>query len=220
MSESAWPVVEAWIREASNPVEVLAPDEAQKERALRDTQVTVRSPIGAIVYHTGGLLVDHGWLRLLGSGNPKLTRSLPEWNRSRATDEHGKSCGFLLVADDVVGGFFALNGGAFPGASGEVSYFAPDTLRWEPLNDMGYSDFLVWSLSSKLGRFYESMRWPGWQSEVGALLGGQAFSFYPSLWTKEGKEIAKCSRKPCPVEEIFSLNVVELPRRLGSGGET
>ena len=39
MSESAWPVVEAWIREASNPVEVLAPDEAQKERITFD-QVT------------------------------------------------------------------------------------------------------------------------------------------------------------------------------------
>lgn len=220
MSESAWPLVESWIREASNSVEVLPADETQKQQALRDTGVTLRSPMGAIVYCTGGLLVDRGWLRFLGSGNAKLSRSLPEWNRRRATDEHGKSRGFWLVADDVVGGFFALNGGAFDGATGEVFYFAPDALCWEPLNDMGYSDFLVWSLSSKLGRFYESMRWPGWESEVSALSGDQAFSIYPFLWTKEGKDIAKCSRKPCPIAEIFSMNVVEFHRQLESGGET
>lgn len=220
MSESAWPTVEGWIKGASNSVEVLAPDEAQKEQALRDSQVTVRSPLGAVLYNTGGLLVDHGWLRFLGSGNPKLTRSMPEWNRGRATHANGKSIGFWLVADDAVGGFFALDGGAFAGATGEVFYFAPDTLRWEPLNNMGYSDFLVWSFSSKLGRFYESMRWPGWQSEVDTLSPDQAFSFYPFLWTKEGKDVAKISRKPCAVAEIFSLNVVEYPRQLESGGET
>lgn len=220
MSESAWPTVQGWISEASNSVEVLPPDDARKEQALRDTQVTVRSPMGAIVYHTGGLLVDRGWLRFLGSGNSKLLRSLPHWNRGRSTDEVGKSHGFWLVADDVVGGFFALNGGAFPGPTGEVFYFAPDTLCWEPLSGLGYSDLLIWSFSSKLGRFYESMRWPGWESEVPGLSGDQAFSFYPFLWTKEGKDIAKCSRMPCRVDEVFSLNVIEFPRQLQSGSET
>jgi Protein of unknown function DUF2625 len=147
-------------------------------------------------------------------------RSLPPWNRGRSTDESGKSRGFLLVADDVVGGFFALDGGAFSGATGEVFYFVPDALHWEPMNDMRYSDFLVWSFSAKLERFYESMRWPGWQPEVEALSADQAFCFYPFLWTKEGKNIAKNSRRPRPVAEIFSLNVVESPRQLESSGET
>lgn len=220
MTDSAWPLVEGWIREAGKSVEVLPADATHTEQALRDTGVTLRSSMGAIVYHTGGLLVDHGWLRFLGSGNARLLRSMAEWNRGRSTDEHGKSRGFWLVADDVVGGFFALNGGAFDGASGEVFYFAPDTLRWEPLSGMGYSDFLVWSFSSRLARFYESMRWSGWESEVTTLSGDQAFSFYPFLWTKEGKDITKCSRKPCPVDEIFSLNVIEFPRQLQSGSET
>jgi hypothetical protein len=38
--------------------------------------------MGAIVYHTGGLLIDHGWLRILGGGgHPRTQRSLMSWNR-------------------------------------------------------------------------------------------------------------------------------------------
>ena len=218
--EPAWPQVQQWIQAASNSVEVLPPDGSQREEALLKTQVSLSSSMGAIVYHTGGILIDHGWLRLLGSGHPKLPRSMPDWNRGRSTNDAGRSLGFWLIADDVVGGFFALDGGAFGGATGEVSYFAPDTLRWEQLNDLGYSDFVAWSMSPKLGQFYESLRWPGWHSEVGALSADQAFSFYPPLWTKEGRDLARSSRKPCPVNEVFSLNVVEFPRQLEFGSET
>jgi hypothetical protein len=35
-------------------------------RTLEWLQVSTRSPLGAIALHTGGLLVDHGWLRVLG----------------------------------------------------------------------------------------------------------------------------------------------------------
>lgn len=42
------------------------------ETALLATQVTTRSPMGAVVYHTGGILVDHGWIRILGAGECKL----------------------------------------------------------------------------------------------------------------------------------------------------
>jgi hypothetical protein len=127
--EPAWPQVQSWIKAASNTIEVLPPDEDQRHQALVDTQVTTRSPMGAIVYHTGGLLIDKGWLRLLGSGHPKVPRSLAGWNRGRSTTPEGESIGFLLIADDVVGGFYALNSGALGAGTGQVFYFAPDTLR-------------------------------------------------------------------------------------------
>src|SRR4051812_41432426 len=42
-------------RRSQNPVEVLPPiDDVTRERALHDTQVTPRSPMGAIIYETGG----------------------------------------------------------------------------------------------------------------------------------------------------------------------
>src|SRR3954447_10348684 len=103
VDEPAWPIVQQWIAEAKNPVEVLpAGDKAGEE--LESLQLTARSPMGAIVYHTGGLLVDHGWLRVLGSGHPRLPRATGQWNRGRAFDANGQSRGFLLVADDVLGG--------------------------------------------------------------------------------------------------------------------
>ena len=95
VDDPAWPLVQSWIREATNPLEVLLVDERQRGQALEDTQVTIRSPMGAVVYETGGLLVDHGWLRLLGSGHPRLPRSMPVWNRVRA------STGFWLIGDDL-----------------------------------------------------------------------------------------------------------------------
>lgn len=83
-------------------------------RACCDTRLFHR-------YGTGGILVDGGWLRMLGSGHPKLTRNIAMWN-------NGRSNGFCLVADDAVGGFFALNGGAFGDDLGSVYYLAPETL--------------------------------------------------------------------------------------------
>jgi hypothetical protein len=211
--EPAWPVVQSWIGAAKNHVEILAPDEAQREQVLLDTQVTLRSPMGAIIYHTGGLFVDHGWLRFLGSGNPKLSRSLPGWNRGRSRDEDGNSRGFWLVADDVIGGFFALNGGAFQGPKTEVFYSAPDTLRWEHLAGIGYTEFLNWSFNSNLDKFYESLRWPGWEAEISSLMGDEVLSIYPPLFTREGKDIARCARRPCPISEIYGLNVVKCPKQ-------
>jgi hypothetical protein len=39
--------------------------------------------MGTIVYMIGGLLIDNGWIRITGSGNIKLTRSLPAWSKRR-----------------------------------------------------------------------------------------------------------------------------------------
>src|SRR5437763_631158 len=102
--EPAFPLIQTWAARAVRQVELLPPSAARGD-ALLQTQVTVRSPMGAVVYETGRILIDHGWLRVLGSAHQRLTRTLPGWNE-------GRSDGFYLVADDVVGGFFAINGGA------------------------------------------------------------------------------------------------------------
>ena len=86
--------------------------------------------------NTPGILIDHGWLRVLGAGgHPRFGRSLPDWNE-------GRSDGFYLIADDAVGGFFALNGSALGEDFNQVYYFAPDSLRWEACK-LGYSDFVT-----------------------------------------------------------------------------
>lgn len=93
-----------WVRDAEVPCEILPPS-AEREDVLLAVQVTTRSTLGALAFETGGLLIDGGWVRLLGSGHPRLPRSLAAWNA-------GRSHGYYLVGDDAAGGFFALNGGA------------------------------------------------------------------------------------------------------------
>lgn len=204
--DSAWPIVQQWLAEATNLVEILPPPgEATRERALVETQVTTRSPMGVIVYESGGILVDNGWLRILGSGHPRLPRSLPAWNFKRSCPGRDEPPPFLLVADDVVGGFFAIDGGGLGIDSGKVCYFAPDSLAWES-TQLGYSDFVVWCCRGDLASYYENVRWPNWQSEVSALGGDQALAFYPFL-SCAGPPIAERSRRPVNISEVYDLHL-------------
>ena len=204
--DPGWPIVQGWIAEAKNPVDVLfAPDDATRERALRESQVTTRSPMGAIIYESGGLLVDHGWIRILGAGHPRLPRSLSNWNFGRSYHVSGERPAFVLVADDVVGGFFALDGGGLGLETGKVCYFAPDRLEWENTG-LGYSQFLTWCFGGDLAKYYETMRWPGWEEEVRKVGGDQMLSIVPSL-SCDGPPMAERSRCVVPVSEVYDLHV-------------
>jgi hypothetical protein len=193
----AFPLVRDWIAQAVRQVEALPPSPDRADVLLR-TQVTTRSPMGAIVYETGGILIDHGWLRVLGSGHERLTRTLPDWNE-------GRSNGFYLVADDAVGGFFAINGGALGPDLKHMYYFAPDSLEWEPM-EMDYSDFLYWTCTGRLDEFYESLRWPGWESDVAKLHGDQCDPMWPPLWTVDDQS-GSAKRFECPVDEMWALQM-------------
>ena len=197
--DPGWPLVQSWIATAKNKVQVLPKAAARADSALLAAQVTTRSPMGAVVYETGGILVDNGWLRILGSGSPDLNRDLMGWNKD-------KQQGLLLIADDALGGFFALNGGTFGQATlGKIYYLAPENLEWQPL-DKGYSDFLVFCFSGNLNKFYDGMRWKGWQQEVATLDGSQGITCYPFLFTEEGKNINKVLRKAVPIQELWMFS--------------
>ena len=196
IQEPALPLIKQWSREAELPVEILSPSVNSGE-VLVELQVTTRSVLGAIAYGTGGILIDGGWLRLLGSGHPRLPRDIAAWNA-------GRSNGFCLVADDVVGGFFALNGGSFEGDIGVVHYLALDTLRWESLG-IGHASFTQWAFTKRLHTFYAQMRWEGWEEDVRSLPGDQCFNFYPFLYTEEGSTQTS-SRRAVPVAEQYAFN--------------
>jgi len=157
-TDSGWPIVEEMVKSAKNKVEILSVNSDKANDALYKTQVTTRSPMGAIVYHTGGILVDNGWIRILGSGNTKLDRSLPDWNQGKSFKEYGETPSFLLIADDAIGGFFILNGGSLGEDLGKVYYFTPDNLEYEPL-DITYTQFLDFCFNNDLNQFYKDNRW-------------------------------------------------------------
>lgn len=212
-TEPGWPLVLEWISSAKNKVEILACDTAKAKDALYKTQVTTRSPMGAIIYSTGGLLIDNGWIRILGSGHSKLDRTVPDWNKGKTFKEYGEVPSFLLIADDAVGGFFAINGGALGKDLGKVYYLSPDNLNWEPL-ELTYTEFLLFCFNHDLNKYYEGLRWKNWHDDVSTLDGNKVYNFYPFLWTKEGKNIDKNSRKQIPVEEQYNFNM-DMKEQLG-----
>ncbi|WP_207384876.1 DUF2625 domain-containing protein [Flavobacterium sp. MEB061] len=211
--DPGWVIVEGWIKTAKNKVEILPVDELKAKEALFHTQVTTRSPMGAIVFMTGGILIDDGWIRILGSGNSRFTRTLPDWNKGKSFNEFGETPPFLLIADDAIGGFYLLNGGGLGTDVGKIYYFSPDNLEYEQL-DITYSEFLEFCFNNDLDKFYEGNRWNGWREEVSKLKGDEVFNFYPFLWTAEGSDINKSSRKIISIQEQYGLNL-DLRKQLG-----
>jgi hypothetical protein len=200
--DPAWPELAARAATVTHRVAVLPRQEAAARACLEALQVTTRSPLGAIAHETGGVVVDHGWLRLLGSGHPRLARTLGGWNAELGI----ALADFLIVADDVAGGVFAINGGALGPARGAVHYFAPDTLRWEDLA-LGYGAFVSWAFTGDLAAFYANLRWPGWESEVEQVGGDRSLSLHPPPWTAEGKDVSRVSRRAVPVAEVWRLQL-------------
>lgn len=191
----AFPTIQDWVAASPLDVEVLSTTPQEGRRTLEALQVTTRSPMGALAFHTGGLLVDHGWLRILGAGCSALPRALDRWNFINGVPR----CEFgVLVADDVLGGFFA-----WFREPRTVHYFAPDSLEWED-SELGYTDWLNWALSERLHQFYVDHRWQGWEREVTPLRGTTGLVVFPPLFT-EKSNIADRKRGPVPVEELWRL---------------
>ena len=158
-----------------------------------------RAPrLGSVVFHTGGILIDRGWLRVLGSGH--RDRSLLDIQAANDGEVFG-----IVVGQDVLGGIFAW-GTTLDGATPTIHYFAPDSLRWEDLGS-GYSARLNAMLDGATAEFYESLRWPGWEAEVASCQLDFGIHTLPPAWTAQGKDLSRVSRKPVPMREIVSINV-------------
>jgi uncharacterized protein DUF2625 len=202
VEDPVWPMIRAWIADARQVVEVLPADRAQAETTLLALQVTTRSPMGALALETGGILVDHGWLRLLGSGHARLPDTLLTWNGLGEPAMGALLEGGFVVAVDVLGGVFALNGGGL-GPEPGIHYFAPDRLAWEAL-ECSHLAWIGWALTGDLAQFYASLRWPGWEQEVAALAPAYGISIYPFVWTA-GPPVATRSRRTVPLAELWPL---------------
>jgi hypothetical protein len=109
------------------------------------------------------------------------------------------------VADDAVGGFFAITGGELDPGPQSVYYFAPDTLNWEP-TEMKFSAFFHWACVGALDRFYENARWAGWENDVAKLHGDRCYFFSPPLFTKEGNDGSR-RRGEVPVHESWGVQM-------------
>jgi len=99
--DPAWPWVTDDLDCSFAHYTVLPPDPAQCRATLHQLQVTARSPLGAIVLNTGGILMHDGWLRIYGGsgGGPAGLPSMAEVNGFPAAVEPGQSA---LTADPEI----------------------------------------------------------------------------------------------------------------------
>jgi len=219
VADPAWPVLEKELAGSSAAVYVLPGDPGRARFSLFQLQVSARSYLGALVLHTGGLVVDGGWLRVFGGPGPSLP-SLAQVNGfPPVVDPAWQSPGGLVVGCDVLGGVFVLNGHdpasvGRPGAPGQMLYFAPESLECMAL-EIGYSDWVSWLLSGRLAQFYEHLRWPGWQHETRSLHPSQGIAVYPPLCTDEAMaDLPATSRQPVPMAELVGMSA-DFSQQLG-----
>jgi Protein of unknown function DUF2625 len=204
--EPAINVLRQFAADAEVPCEILPPG-PERENALLYLQVTTHSTLGALAYDTGGILVDNGWLRWLGSGHEKFPRTINDWNSTRTDGA------FYLIGDDAAGGFFAINGGAFGADLGSVYYWAPDSLEWESLQ-AGHTDVVAAFFTNYIEDFYKDLRWSTWREDVQNLSTDRAYFFFPFLWTKEGS-LEGSNRSTVPVSELWSMKVETVRQLMG-----
>ncbi|MFJ1757733.1 DUF2625 family protein [Kitasatospora sp. NPDC088134] len=224
VDDPAWPELRELLATAAVPVRVLPADPEEGRRCLLQLQVTVRSTLGALTLHTGGLLLDGGWLRVFGGGRADGAGGLPGLGQVNgfpaAFDPAWYPADGLVVGHDVLGGVFALNGhdpaaANRPGAPGQLVYFAPDTLAWEPL-EIGHSGWIAWLLSGGSTTFYQGLRWPGWETEAAGLTPSQGIATYPFLWSEEARaDLAATSRRAVPMHEVLGL-AADFARQAGA----
>jgi hypothetical protein len=199
--DPAWPELAGRAAAAPNGAVVLpATSKEQQRSCLEVLQMSTRSTLGAICHETGGILVDKGFLRMFGSGSTRLPRRICDWNAELGIELDR----YIIVADDIVGGVFAIDGNELGRVPGRVHYFAPDSLEWED-TDLGHTDFVSWAFEGDLASFYASMRWPGWEKEIATLAGDEALSIVPPMWTEGKKPIAKRQRLAVPAKQLWHL---------------
>jgi hypothetical protein len=206
----AWDELVSWIADAHHTVEVLPADPDRAEATLIAVQAGLDTALGAIAHGTGGLRIDDGWLRLLGSGHPRVGAGLRHWNGQGPGAWSGVA-GALVVGFDAIGGVFAMNGGGLPGEAGSAHYLSPHTLTWEDLG-MGYGGLVRWALQGDLGGFANAGRWPDWEEEVAALPGDMGIWRWPPPWSPAGRHRAE-EHEALPLPALWERRVQARSRR-------
>lgn len=192
----SWELISGWLPKASNKVKVLEVDSIKKKRELVNLQVSTFSSIGGVIYNSGGILIDNGWIRVLGSGSKELPRSVYNWNLGKSIDSTlDQQPAYIIVADDAIGGIFALNGGGLAEDNlNKVFYFDTFDLTWHSL-DMSYTNFLYFCFYGNLEQFYEGLRWDSWFKDITSLKTDEIYFMYPPPFSEEFQSSQLSSRQ-------------------------
>lgn len=198
--DSDWPRLLGMFEASAHDVIVIPPDPDRRAAVVAELQVTVASTLGALAWNSAMVLVDHGWIRLIGAGLGSVPGLQVEVLDDPATGTRFEG---VIAAYDVLGGRFAVHGSGREGvAPGEVLYWGPDTLDWTPLG-MGHSALVDILLSDRLAEFARDLRWTGWEHDVEATGPEYGLAAYPPPWSVEGRGPG-VSRRPVPMAELVA----------------
>jgi hypothetical protein len=207
-ADPAWPLLLREIAAAGSSARLLPGGGVAGRRELEALQVTARSSLGACAYHMGGLLIDAGWLCVLGCGHEDGVWSITMATGHAQFGHREGSPEGLVVGVDVLGGLFAVNGGFLSAVPvGRVAYFGPDTLRWEDTGG-GHGAWMESMLDAAFrSEFYRDLRWKGWEQEVAALRPGTGIAIYPPLYTRESRPLEATRRTVVPLGELVACSL-------------
>lgn len=148
-------------------------------------EINEESLLGTIIFNTGGIIVEN-WLRVYGSGE------LSFYERNDLIQYSD-----VIVAEDILGGLFTILN------DGNVAYFAPDCLEWEPM-EITFSEFLYWTFHGDTDTFYKDYRWDNWKFDLKKIGNDKGISFYPFLWSS-ADSLESRYREEIPMSEIIKL---------------
>ena len=142
-----------------------------------------RSVLGALAVNTGGLTIDHGWLRC--SAGPACWNGATSWTTgsSSATTSSPASTPSTRTR-------------------ARCATSRPDTLEWIG-TEMGHSEWVHWTLAGDLAAFYEHLRWPGWEEESATLSPTRASRSIRRRSRARAARSPTPSRKPAPMTELW-----------------
>lgn len=202
-NKNIWENILSMIRESKKEISIWGSHSEEANGYLKKLSISPNSTFGNVIMNSGGIVVDN-WIRIMGNGSGH-SESIIDFNQ---VDSSGNPCkieNFLMVANDIVGGVFAINLGYFEEDFGLIWYFAPDTLDWESLS-VKYSDFLAWCVMGNTDEFYSNFRWSDWKKFVVNIQFNNGVLVYPYLWSKE-VNINTATKNIVPFDELFNLNM-------------
>ncbi|MBI1190685.1 MAG: DUF2625 family protein [Tepidisphaera sp.] len=210
--DPAWPAVALAIQQAGSNARLLPGAGEQGRRCIEAMQVSSRSTLGALAFHAGGILLDSGWVRILGCGHQECALSLESATSLLGFARLNQPPVGVVVGVDILGGIFAINGGFLQSTPlGQVAYFSPETLEWTGLG-VGHTAWVQVMLSEeRRDKFYTNVRWSGWREEVAALPANAGLAFYPFLWSLESRPLERTSRTQTPIDQLIRFHLEARP---------
>lgn len=198
--DSTWSKIKQMLYESKHEMIIFEGTIDAGQSECEKLSIPKDSVLATVVKNCSGIYIDN-WIRILGQGNEKQNGVM---HYNCCLLEHSIIKGMFIVANDVVGGIYAINISGFETDKNKIWYFAPDTLEWESLG-MKYLDFIAWAAQGNLNDFYEAMRWDEWRNDCKKLEFNTCYLIYPFLWAKEC-DINTASKKIVLLDELISLN--------------